>query len=482
MLISIYISFFIKLYLFSNVYQQSFYEIKNVFKYIVKKFVFLFIPSIFIVLNYIFPNLIFTILTYLAIIFQIVFFQITTIKKLKITKRIIRLWSVVLLFAISINSLGMLFLIDLCCIFIILISNYLLLPIEHLISKKYLKKAINKISLFNGIKIAITGSYGKTSTKNYIYSMLNNKYLVKASPKSYNTPLGISRFINSQSFELVEFVIYEFGARRVSDISLLAKHFKYDIAIVTGIGDMHIDTFKTKQNIIDEKMSILKYLSDDGIAILNYDNEFIKDYPVKNKKYTYGIDCGDYRAKNVVISIYNTQFDLYIHEKFVSSIKLNLLGRQSILNVMPSIILGCLFSVDLDKIKDIPAVDNRLSLRKINDYFILDDAYNSNILGATYALEVLSSHNGIKFLITPGFVEMDKIRESLAFEYAVKIILSVDICILIQNKFTEILMNFIDKRIEVVMVKSFKEAFNVFLKKKLKNSILLIENDLPDAY
>ena len=136
-----------------------------------------------------------------------------------------------------------------------------------------------------------------------------------------------------------------------------------------------------------------------------------------------------------------------------------------------------LYNISYEVIGQITSVSNRLSIRKIGDYYILDDAYNSNILGAQYALEVLKTYNGIKFIITPGFAEMDSIKDELAIEYAQHIDDSVDHAIFIRNSFTLMLSSYI-KNSKISFVENFKEGFNLFLKIKENKSILLIENDL----
>ena len=274
-------------------------------------------------------------------------------------------------------------------------------------------------------------------------------------------------------------MIYEFGARRSGDIKELQKNYKYDIAIITEIGQMHIDTFKSQLAIINEKMSLVDLLESDGIAILNYENEYIRNYTVQCKKYTYGFNYGDFQARNIEIGIFGSKFDLYIYDRFIKRISIKPLGKSAIINVLPTIILCYLYDMDYDWVEEVIMVDNRLSLRRMDNYFVLDDAYNSNILGATYALEVLKSHDGKKYIITPGFVEMDMVKEELAMLYGKSISESVDYVILVKNSFTKLLENYIIEK-EIMFVESFKEGFNLFLNIKENNSILLIENDLLD--
>jgi UDP-N-acetylmuramoyl-tripeptide--D-alanyl-D-alanine ligase len=396
---------------------------------------------------------------------------------LKITKRIIRLFiSVTLLICLFYLFLPKL-LIDFFMPLIIILADFINKPIEFYIRKHYIQKARIKLKNVNAIKISITGSYGKTSVKHYIADALKNKFLVNYSPKSYNTPLGIASFINNSELLYSEFLIYEFGARRVGDIRELKKLYDYNIAIVTGIGKMHIDTFKTQENIITEKMMLVEILDVNKFVILNYENAYIRNYNVKCNKYTYGFNFGEYQAKNVVLNIQYSKFELYISDEFVRKFIIKPIGKSAVLNILPAIILCHLYNINFDCIEEIESVDNRLSLRTFNDYYILDDAYNSNILGAQYALEVLESYNGKRFMITPGFAEMNLIKEELAIEYAGYIDDAVDHLILVRNNFTILLSKYISKA-QISFVSSFKEGFALFLNVKENKSILLIENDL----
>lgn len=471
-----FLSFLLKSYIGLNAFQRHQYEDKAYYKFIVKNIIILFaIDIIFLISFYSYKNIIILSIPFLLIQFLYILKQ--TKVYLKFTNRAIRICVVYLTLSIVLSIFIPFCFLDIISLFFIPISNVFLKPYEFINNKRFIKKAKNKVNSLNAIKIAITGSYGKTSVKHYLTNVLKNRFIVKSSPKSFNTPLGLSRFINQSEFNFTDFIIYEFGARRKGDIQELIEIFNYDIAIVTAIGTMHIDTFGTIENIIEEKMSIVNHLKEDGIAILNYENEYIRNYQVLNTSYTYGFNYGDYQAKNIELGIFGSKFDLYYNNTFIESFIIKPLGKGAILNVLPTIIILKLYNLPLKLIEEIAMVDNRLSLRKFGDYFILDDGYNSNILGATYALEVLKTFNGRRFIITPGFSEMDKIKNELALEYAKQIDECTDYAILVKNKFTILLSKNI-KKCKLYFVNSFKEGFNLFLKLKVSESILLIENDL----
>lgn len=466
------------IYWLLTLFSQAHYEYALFLKYVFKKSIYLFYPMICYLFYIIYPFLFVDIMILLFTSIQILF--LVRIKvKLKITKRKLRLILLFLILYLSIFLIVKNNIIIYLMFPIFILSSILILPFENVISKHYINKAVNKINNYDMVKIAVTGSFGKTTVKNNIYTCLKENYLVAKTPKSYNTPIGIAKFINYTSFNFEDFLIYEFGARRKNDIFELKKLFNYDIAVITEIGEMHIDTFKNLDNIIEEKMSLVSDKGKEFTAILNYENPYIRSYPLNCNVISYGLNYGRYQARNIELSIFGTSFDFFIDNLFVKRYHINQIGRQAVLNILPTFILKDLFNLSDDYIRNIKPIEHRLSMKKFDSFILLDDSYNSNYLGAKYAIEVLNTYKGIKYIITPGFAELSKIEDRLVNEY--KSLLScVDVVILIKNHFTIKLSKMITGN--VYLVSSFNEGYQLFLEIKKPNSILLIENDLPDIY
>ncbi len=166
---------------------------------------------------------------------------------------------------------------------IMCLSLALISPYEKRINRRFYKSAADKIERLkksNGLKvIGITGSYGKTSTKNFLASILNEAYPTFASFESYNTPMGLSKVINENIDETVSVFIAEMGARYRGDILELMELCKPDITILTAIGPAHLETFGCVENITAEKWDIvLPYKSEKlnpSFCFINSDNEYI---------------------------------------------------------------------------------------------------------------------------------------------------------------------------------------------------------------
>jgi UDP-N-acetylmuramoyl-tripeptide--D-alanyl-D-alanine ligase len=146
--------------------------------------------------------------------------------------------------------------------------------LERIVYLKFLKKAKRKIK---GKKvIGITGSCGKTSVKNITYDLLVNNINISKTPKSYNTKMGIIKSINEHSSCYDEYFICEYGVDKVKGMNKLLKIVKPDIAIITEIGNQHLLSFKSMDNIFKEKIKLIESLDEFGIGIINNDNELIK--------------------------------------------------------------------------------------------------------------------------------------------------------------------------------------------------------------
>jgi UDP-N-acetylmuramoyl-tripeptide--D-alanyl-D-alanine ligase len=191
---------------------------------------------------------------------------------------------IVILFAIIQAFIIQLFALAFCSVLILLIANLVCQPIEQRIAKNFLKKAKRKLKLINPTVIAITGSYGKTSLKNILAQILSTQYSVCASPKSFNTPMGLARCINENLKNDDRIFIAEAGARYKGDIGEICNFLSPKIAIITAIGNQHLSTFKSLKTLQKEKFSIIS----DSVESAFINADAVKDvsYMPKGKNIT----------------------------------------------------------------------------------------------------------------------------------------------------------------------------------------------------
>ncbi len=380
--------------------------------------------------------------------------------------------------------------------FIILLDNFINRPIEKMVGQYFLNKAKTKLNSMDNLEvIGVTGSYGKTSTKNILYEILNIKYNVFKTPQNYNTPYGLMITINNYLDIYNDYFIAEMGACKKGEIKELCDivHPKY--GILTRIGLAHLETFGSEEIIQRTKFELIESLPSDGIGILNGDDEKQLSYSIHNSceiKWI-GIDNKkvDCYAKDIQLSYKGTKFKVKfkgIKEEYDFDTKL--LGRNNIYNILAGILLGKELGIkiaDLQKaVKKIAPIEHRLSMMKYYDIHIIDDAYNSNPMGCKMALEVLGLMPGKRMIVTPGMIEVGAKEEEVNREFGREIAEVTDEVILIGKEKTKaIYEGLMDKKYnksKIHILNDVMEAFPLMRDLSEKETYVLLENDLPDSF
>ncbi|MEL7604578.1 MAG: UDP-N-acetylmuramoyl-tripeptide--D-alanyl-D-alanine ligase [Sedimentibacter saalensis] len=375
---------------------------------------------------------------------------------------------------------------------------YIANPLEKNINQKYYTVASNKIKSMKNVKsIGITGSYGKTSTKFFSATILSEKYKVLNTPESYNTPMGISKIINNDLDENFDIFIAELGATKVGDIDEVAKLTNPEIGIITSIGPCHLETFKSIDNIMRTKYELIENLPDDGVAIFNYDNEYVKKLADKTfkEKILYGIENiedTDVFATDIKVSSKGSTFSLCINGLGTIECETRLLGAHNIHNILAGAAIAKVMGLTLQEIKmgisKIESVEHRLQLIDPGTgVIVIDDAFNSNPDGAKAALDVLDSFkDNRKIIVTPGMVELGEIEEKENEKFGENIAKVCDIAILVGKKRTTPIYNGLKRKTfnedNLYVVNSLDEASELMKTLTKVGDVVLFENDLPDTY
>jgi UDP-N-acetylmuramoyl-tripeptide--D-alanyl-D-alanine ligase len=389
---------------------------------------------------------------------------------------------------------------------ILLILNYLLVavvniintPIERGVYYYYWYKARRKLKTLTNLEsIGITGSYGKTSSKNILNSILSIAYITHPTPKNFNTDVGLMRTINNDLDKFDEIFIAEMGAYRVGRIKNSCKLVKPKYGLLTTIGKAHLETFKTEENIIRTKFELIESLPSDGIAFLNMDDKKQVNYKLKNKVkviwYAVDNEKASVYAKNIKCTSKGSEFDVkFKDEDKLYHFETKLLGRHNISNIISSLAVGHEFRIPVEKlqiaVKEIQPIEHRLELKKLGKMYQIDDAYNSNPVGAKIALEVLNMMDGTKVLVTPGMIELGCEQEKANYEFGNQIANVADHVILVGEKQTKpiydgLIDNKYDKK-KIIITNDVRETYKMVnnLKSVNKDIYALYENDLPDNY
>ena len=379
--------------------------------------------------------------------------------------------------------------------FIMLLANLVNTPIEKAINRHYYNDAKRIIeSNKDLIVIGVTGSFGKTSTKNYLAGVLAEKYNVLVTPGNFNTLLGVIRTIREHLRPYHQVFIVEMGAKQTNDIKEICDLVHPTIGIVTAVGEMHLETFKTVENIQNTKFELINSLPADGLGVINNDSQYISSYngiTSQCKLIRYAVDGnGDYKATDVRYGANGVSFTLNGGEQFNS----RLLGDGNLLNILASIAVADHLGVPTAKQKNAIArlqpVEHRLSMKVSNGITVLDDAYNSNPQGAKMALAVLKgftvAQGNKRIVITPGFVEMGARQAEANKELGRTIATSCDYAIVVNATNRDAIKSGIDEgglsEEKYFLADSLNHAHARLAQILCAGDVVLYENDLPDNF
>lgn len=385
---------------------------------------------------------------------------------------------------------------------IVMMAKIINTPIENRINKWYYDDAKRILAENpNRIVIGITGSYGKTSTKNVIAETLSRDYNVLATPASYNTLMGVIRTIREQMKPTHQVFIVEMGAREPGDIKEICDLVLPDFGIITSIGPQHLETFKTIENIAKTKGEMFEGIKPGGKAFVNLADDRVKGLPRRSDIEYVGFgentfECSDvakcYLSKNMNISGSGTGFDLNFPSGITLCVNTKLLGAHNVSNVLCALSVANELEADMLRImsslSDIRPTEHRLSLRKgRKGQVIIDDAFNSNPIGSKNALQVLKAMEGDKkYIITPGMIELGEQQDELNRKFGQYIAEACDYVVLVGEKQTQPIQlglkdaGFSESQIHIT--DTFLNGYEHLETIMNADDVMLIENDLPDAF
>ena len=385
---------------------------------------------------------------------------------------------------------------------IIALANIINTPIEKLLRMRFINEAHAMVSDNKNLSvIGVTGSYGKTSVKNYLYHLLSLEYDTLKTPDSFNTTLGVTRAIRENLNATHKFFIAEMGARRPKDIEEICNLVCPKYCIISSIGPQHLDTFKNIENIARTKFELADaVIKNDGCCFVCGDNKYIKEkintspYKDYKKLFTYGLNPeNDYYARDIKIEAGITKWTMVDKiNKNEFELETHLLGNHNVQNLVGVTALclnNSLLTPDqiFERVKTIHPVPHRLEMKKFGNDILIDDAFNSNPDGAMAALNVLSTFKDYeKILITPGMVELGDSEEEENIKFGENASKICNIILLVGKKQAEVLSKKISLNDNLHECKTFDKVEQAIAYASSYTStrpkVILIENDLPDNY
>lgn len=369
------------------------------------------------------------------------------------------------------------------------LSNAVSSPFENARNEKFVKRAGQVLNETKILRIAVVGSYGKTSVKNILKTLLSEKYSVIATPHSFNTPVGIAKTVTSKEFAGNEVLIAEMGARRAGDIKELCELVNPDFALFTGVCAQHVESFGSEENVLKGKCEILR-----GAKGPVYCGERLRErlenaeFLSEEEREKCVFACFSDVLKNVRLGCADTEFDLVLASG-TAHIKTKLLGRHSAENIALAATLAeklglTAAEIEAGAAKLVPT-PHRLELTENGGVYILDDSYNSNPLGAAEAIEALKRFQGRKFAVTPGLVETGILEEMLSRELGARLA-GLDCVVLVGTTLVgAVKAGYLDQggAAEKLLIVPTLDAAQKYLAETLSSGdAVLFLNDLPDAY
>ena len=265
---------------------------------------------------------------------------------------------------------------------------------------------------FKPFVIGITGSNGKTTTKELIKSILDSNYgtnKILATQANYNNDIGLPLTIFNLNSEHSHIVL-EMGMNHPKEISYLANIAPPNFAVITNIGEAHIENFKNREAIANEKKDILRNLKAEGTAILPKDSEFF-NFLVKDLKNVKVLSFGMRKDADISCELLNHKKILIKTPKYDLEIKSKLLGHNNISNILAAVTCAYQLKINPTKIKEgienITPIPSRLELKEGKKRAaIIDDTYNANPSSFLSAIEVLDEFPGKKILVIGDMAEL----------------------------------------------------------------------------
>ena len=384
----------------------------------------------------------------------------------------------------------------------IMAANKVNRPIEKGVNNHYINDAKRILKENPDLTIiGVTGSYGKTSVKFYLETLLRQRYRVLVTPESYNTPMGIVITIRKFLKPTHEIFVCEMGARYVGEIKEDCDLVHPHHGLITSIGPQHLDTFGSLENIQKTKFELADAIPDGGILFLNGDNEYIAEELQRRKgsrplyddpvMYHSQKTGSGYYASDVVVTNHGTDFTVNAPDGETARFSMKLVGMHNVINVMGAIAVSHEFGIPLAElripVRRIQSVPHRMEMKNHGDVTIIDDAFNSNPVGSKAAVETLAIMDGMRILITPGMVELGEDEAEYNRKFGTYAADCCDRIFLVGRKHTEpikegiLSKGFPEKHLEVFdkVEDAISRAYAV---KTDQHKYILLENDLPDNY
>lgn len=350
------------------------------------------------------------------------------------------------------------------------------------------KLAALKREMYDIPVIGITGSVGKTSTKDIIASVMSRKYNVLKTLGNYNNQIGLPLTILRLKDENA--MVVEMGMNQKGEISNLTKIAKPTVAVITNVGTAHIGNLGSRENILKAKLEILEGLEPGGILIINNDNDMLYEWNKKNKDtkfnvVTYGIENkSDIMPYDIVLSENGSTYKIDVDDK-TYNVNVSVGGNHFVLNSLCAIAIGRIFNIEMNEILEgianFELTKRRMQVEKNKEGItIINDCYNANYDSMKAALEYLGKINANKKIAVLGdMLELGEFSKDLHEKVGEEVAKNnIDVLITVgemsKDMASKALENGINKE-NVFICENNEEAVKVIIKQAKKGDAVLLK-------
>ncbi len=371
-----------------------------------------------------------------------------------------------------------------------LFVGLLALP-SWIVKKQAIEKATQKITNSKKlIRIGITGSYGKGSTKEYLAAILSQKFKVLKTFETVNTPIGIAKTINSELTNDTQVFVAEMGAYKKGEIRQLCDIVQPKIGILTSVIEQHASLFGGLAKTKSAKYELVESLPKDGLALFNANNvntlELYKKTKVRKVLYFADYDSkekandADIIAENIKMEKFDISFNVRTtgKKKITFPVKVNLLGGYNAENILPAIFLGLELGMDKNEIQKglseiVPIKKTMQPFLSTNKTVIVDDTFNSNPQAVLAALSYMKIYQGKKVLVLSPIIELGKNARQIHYDLAKEIGKVCDILFLTNLNFYKEMKKGIGATCKIIIDPPHKICS--YIEKLSEDDIVLLE-------
>lgn len=365
---------------------------------------------------------------------------------------------------------------------LIVVLNVLQKPLEAFI----VAQARRRLKKHSAIKIGIAGSFGKTTMREILKTVLSQGKRTASPGGSHNTPLAIARFVRSLSGN-EEVLIFEFGEYYPGDIRKLCAFVEPDWGIITGVNEAHLERFGTLKRAKETIFELADYLGEKPTYV---NAEGVPAHRHNAQHVFYGKDgTDDWKVEAATTNIDGTTTD-FSHGGEKVRVHSRLLGLHNVGPLAAAADIASRLDLSDEQIKrgisHTKPFEHRMQPRIDGGVTLIDDSYNGNPDGAAAAIEFLKSLKGRRWYVTPGLVEMGARKEEIHREMGARLAeASIEKVVLIRDSVTPYIEQGLKDagyKGEVIWFDFGPTAFNALPKMTIAGDVVLIQNDWPDQY